>query len=59
MAAHTTQALGVVVFIVAFTLLAGAWAAGGSVVLILAGLVLLAFALSLLRKAKAQDKLEE
>ena len=59
MAAHTTQALGVVVLIVAFTLLAGAWAAGGSVVLILAGLVLLAFALSLFLKAKAQDKLEE
>ena len=59
MASHSTQALGVVVFLVAATLLAGGLAAGGSYVLIGAGLALLAFSIRLFVKAKAEDKSEE
>ena len=59
--ANSTQAFGIVVFLVAFALLVGAWAAGGNIVLLLqgAGLVMLAFSLSLFRKAKSSDKTEE
>ena len=59
MAANSTQALGVVMFLVAVALLAGAWAAGGSVVLILAGLVALAYAIRLFVHAKPLEKMEE
>ena len=61
MAANSTQALGVVMFLVAVALLAGALAAGGSIsiVLILAGLVVLAYAISLFIRAKPLEKMEE
>lgn len=59
MASNSTQALGVVLFFVAVALLAGAWAAGGNWVLILAGLVALVFSLRLFVKAKPWEKLEE
>ena len=59
MAANSTQALGVVMFLVAAALLAAALAAGGSIVLILAGLVALAYAISLFIRAKPLEKMEE
>ena len=59
MAAHTTQALGVVLFFVSLALFAGAWAAHGNWLLILAGLVVLIFSLRFFRKAKASAEPEE
>lgn len=58
MGANSTQALGVVLFFVAVAFLAGGWAAGGSLVLILVGLVALALSISLLVKAKPWEKME-
>lgn len=59
MAANSTQALGVVLFFVGAALLAAALATGVSIVLILAGLVVLAFAIGLFIKAKPMEKMEE
>ena len=59
MAANSTQALGVVMFLVAVALLAAALAAGGSMVLILAGLVALAYAIRLFMQATPLEKMEE
>ena len=59
MAANSTQALGVVMFLVAVALLAAALATGGSMVLILAGLVALAYAIRLFMQAKPLEKMEE
>lgn len=59
MAANSTQGLGVVMFLVAVALLAAGLATGGSIVLILAGLVALAYAIKLFIQAKPLEKLDE
>ena len=58
MGANTTQALGVSVFLIAFVLISAGMAMGGSLVLILLGLVLLAVSMGILLKAKPLEHLE-
>ena len=52
MGANATQATGVVLFLVAFVLLAGAFAADGSIILLLAALVLLVVSVAVFLKCK-------
>ncbi len=52
MGANRTQAVGVSLFFAAFVLIAAGMAAGGSVLIILLGLVLLAVSFALFVKAK-------
>ena len=58
MGANTTQALGVSVFLIAFVLISAGMAMGGSLVLILLGLVLLAVSMGILLKAKPWEHME-
>jgi len=58
MGANPTQALGVAVFLIAFVFIAAGLAAGGSLLWILLGLVLLAVSLGILYRAKPWENLE-
>ena len=57
MGANRTQALGLLAFLVAFVLLAGA-AAGGGLLIAAIGLVVLAVSLGIFRKARPWENLE-
>ena len=59
MGANPTQAQGIVLFFLAFILLAGAFAAGGSFLFIIGGLALLAGACALLIKCKPWEHRED
>jgi VIT1/CCC1 family predicted Fe2+/Mn2+ transporter len=59
MGANSTQALGVTIFLIAFTILAGAMAAGGSVILTVIALAGLAISAGILIKAKPWEHQEE
>ena len=59
MGANPTQAQGVLLFLVAFVLLAGGFAAGGSIMYILGGLALLAVACGLFMKCKPWEQRED
>jgi hypothetical protein len=52
MGANPTQAQGLVVFLIGFTLLAGAFAAGGNMLLLLGGLVLSAVSAGIFLRCK-------
>lgn len=56
MGSNPTQAKGLVLFLVAFVLLAGAFAAGGSIILILAALAVLGIAFALFLKCKPWEE---
>lgn len=58
MGANPTQALAFSIFLLAFTVIAGGMAAGGSVVLLLAGFGLLAASAALFLKAKPWEHRE-
>ncbi len=55
MGTNSTQAFGVALFLVAFTLIAAGMAMGGSLLLILPGLVLLAISGAVLLRAKSLE----
>ena len=59
MGANPTQAQGLIVFIIAFVLLAGGLAAGGSLLYILGGLALLAVSCGLFMKCKPWEHRED
>ena len=59
MGANATQALAIVMFLVAFTLLAGAMFAGGNLLLILLFLVAAAVSAGLFLKAKPWEHMEK
>jgi hypothetical protein len=52
MGANPTQAYGVIVFFLAFVALAGAFASGGSMVLLIVAVVLLGAAIAIFVKCK-------
>ena len=58
MGANPTQALGVAVFLIAFVFIAAGLAAGGSLLWILLGLVLLVVSLGIFYRAKPWENLE-
>jgi hypothetical protein len=55
MGTNSTQAFGVMLFLVAFTLIAAGMAMGGSLLSILAGLVLLGISGAVFLRAKSLD----
>ena len=59
MGANPTQAQGIVLFFLAFILLASAFAAGGSFLFIIGGLALLAGSCALLIKCKPWEHRED
>ncbi|HEY5480224.1 MAG TPA: hypothetical protein VIL39_01965 [Verrucomicrobiae bacterium] len=59
MGTNSTQAFGVTFFLAAFTLIAVGMARGGSLLLILPGLALLAISGAVLLRAKALDQEED
>ena len=59
MGANPTQAQGLVLFILAFVLIAAGLASGGSVMYILIGLALLAAACGLFMKCKPLEQREQ
>ena len=59
MGANPTQAQGIDLFLIAFILLAGGFAAGGSVMYILGGLALLAVSCGVFLKCKPWEQREE
>jgi hypothetical protein len=58
MGANSTQALGLVLMLIAFVVLAGGFA-GGGVALIAGALVLVGISCAVLMKAKSQEQQEE
>jgi len=59
MGANPTQAYGFAVFLIAFTLLAGAFATGGGIIYIVGFLVCLAVSVVLFRKCKPWEHREQ
>ena len=59
MGANPTQAQGILLFLIAFVLLAAGFAAGGSIMYILGGLAVLAVACGLFMKAKPWEQRED
>ena len=59
MGANPTQAQGVVLFFIAFVLLASGFAAGGNFMYIIAGLAMLAGACALFMKCKPWEHRED
>ncbi len=59
MGANPTQAQGILLFLIAFTLIAAGLAAGGSIMYIAGGLVLLALSCGLFMKAKPWEHRED
>ena len=59
MGANSTQALAITMFLLAFTFLAGALAADGNLLLLLAFLVALIVSVSLFLKAKPWEHMEK
>jgi hypothetical protein len=58
MGANPTQALGLAVFLISFVIISAALAMGGSLLLILLGIVLLGVAFGILLKAKPWEHIE-
>ena len=58
MGANSTQALGLAVFLIAFVIISAALAMGGSLPLIVLGIVLMAVSFGILLKAKPWEHLE-
>ena len=59
MGANPTQAQGLILFIIAFVLLAGGFAAGGSIMYILGGLALLVVSCGIFMKCKPWEQRED
>jgi hypothetical protein len=59
MGANPTQAQGIILFFIAFILLAGGFAAGGSLMYILIGLAVLAGSCGLFLKCKPWEQRED
>ncbi len=58
MGANPTQALGLAVFLISFVIISVGLALGGSLLLILLGIVMLGVSLGILLKAKPWEHLE-
>ena len=59
MGANPTQAYGLIVFIIAFVLIAGGFAAGGNFMYIVVGIAALAASCAILMKCKPWEHNEE
>jgi len=59
MGANPTQAFGVIVFFLAFVALAGAFAMGGSILLLIVAVVLLGGAIAICLKCKPWEEAQE
>ena len=59
MGTNSTQAFGVALFLIAFTLIAAGMSMGGSLLLILPGLALLGISFAVLRRAKSLEQEED
>jgi high-affinity Fe2+/Pb2+ permease len=59
MGANSTQALAVIVFLIAFTVMAGAFAMGGNWPLLILSFVILVVAAGIFLKAKPWEEIEE
>ena len=58
MGANSTQALGITLFLVSFTVMAAAMAMGGNLPLLLVSIAILAASAGIFRKAKPWEDLE-
>ncbi|MGA2327022.1 MAG: hypothetical protein ABSH05_12130 [Bryobacteraceae bacterium] len=59
MGANPTQALGIVVFLLSFVVMAGSFAMGGNLALLLISIVILVLSAGILLKAKPWEEMEE
>jgi hypothetical protein len=59
MGANSTQALGITLFLVAFTVMAAAMAMGGNLPLLLVSIAILAASAGIFRKAKPWEDIEQ